>query len=119
MNFGKEDHCIKIEFEWKDVLKNSKWKSYNINFEYFNCLYSLATIYYILGNLSTEEAGNDESKLKESINYYKNAAGLYDLIKNEITNGLSPKEIPYDLSPSYMTYCSYICIALGQKIYVL
>ena len=35
MNFGKEDHCIKIEFEWKDVLKNSKWKSYNINFEYF------------------------------------------------------------------------------------
>ena len=115
MNFGKEDHCIKIEFEWRDVLKNSKWKSYNINFEYFNCLYSLATIYYILGNLSTEEAGNDESKLKESINYYKNAAGLYDLIKNEITNGLSPKEIPYDLSPSYMTYCSYICIALGQK----
>ena len=84
MNFGKEDHCIKIEFEWKDVLKNSKWKSYNINFEYFNCLYSLATIYYILGNLSSNEAGNDESKLKESINYYKQAAGLYDLIKNEI-----------------------------------
>ena len=115
MNFGKEDHCIKIEFEWRDIFKGSKWKSYNINFEYFNCLYSLATIYYILGNLSSNEAGNDESKLKESINYYKQAAGLYDLIKNEISTGLSPKEIPIDLSPSYMTYCSYICIALGQK----
>ena len=36
MNFGKEDHCIKIEFEWRDIFKGSKWKSYNINFEYYN-----------------------------------------------------------------------------------
>ena len=114
MNFGKSDHCIKIEFMWKDIFKDSKWKSYNINFEYYNCFYNLGTIYYTLGLHSKKEAGNDESLLKESINYFKYAAGIYDQIKNEIASALPANEIPYDLSPSYMTYCSYVCIALGQ-----
>ena len=114
MNFGKGDNCCKIEFMWKDVFKDSKWKSYNINFEYYNCFYNLATIYYMLGLHSKKEAGNDEALLKESINYFKYAAGIYDQIKNEISLALQPNEIPYDLTPSYMTYCSYICIALGQ-----
>ena len=114
MNFGKGDNCCKIEFMWKDVFKDSKWKSYNINFEYYNCFYNLATIYYMLGLHSKKEAGNDEALLKESINYYKYSAGIYDQIKNEISLALQPNEIPYDLTPSYMTYCSYICIALGQ-----
>ena len=114
MNFGKGDNCCQIEFMWKDVFKDSKWKSYNINFEYYNCFYNLATIYYMLGLHSKKEAGNDEALLKESINYFKYAAGIYDQIKNEISLALQPNEIPYDLTPSYMTYCSYICIALGQ-----
>ena len=106
MNFGKGDNCCKIEFMWKDVFKDSKWKSYNINFEYYNCFYNLGTIYYSLGLHSKKEAGNDEALLKESINYFKYAAGIYDQIKNEISLALQPNEIPYDLTPSYMTYCS-------------
>ena len=83
MNFGKSDHCIKIEFMWKDIFKDSKWKSYNINFEYYNCFYNLRTIYYTLGLYTKKEAGNDESLLKESIHYFKYSAGIYDQIKNE------------------------------------
>ena len=114
MTFGKEDFCVKIEFQWKDVFKAKTWSSYNINFEFYNSLFNLAMIYYIMGFLITKECGDDEERLKESVKYYRYASGLFDTIKNDAASVIPAKELPPDLGFSYMSYCSYICIALGQ-----
>ena len=116
MSFGKEKIAVHLEFNWKDTLKNSNCKSMNINFEIYNVLFNLATIYLNIARMeSVEAAGTDEAKLKEAIKSYQYAAGIYDKIKNEIAQCVPEKEIPNDLKPNYMTYCSCLCIAYAQK----
>jgi len=116
MSFGKEKIAVHLEFNWKDTLKNNNWKSMNINFEIYNVLFNLGTIYLNIARMeSVESAGTDDAKLKEAIKSYQYAAGVYDKIKNEIAQCVPDKEIPNDLKPNYMTYCSYLCIAYAQK----
>ena len=116
MSFGHEKIAVHLEFNWKDTLKNSNCKSMNINFEIYNVIYNLATIYLNIARMeSVEAAGTDDAKLKEAIKSYQYAAGLYDKIKNEIAQCVPEKEIPNDLKPNYMTYCSCLCIAYAQK----
>ena len=45
MLFGKESYNCAIEFVWTDTIKENKWKSYNIYFEYYNTLFNLGVIY--------------------------------------------------------------------------
>ena len=45
MSFGKEVIAVHFNFTWKDTLKNSKCSSMNINFELYNVMFNLATIY--------------------------------------------------------------------------
>ena len=116
MSFGKEKIAVHLEFNWKDTLKNNNWKSMNINFEIYNVLFNLGTIYLNIARMeSVESAGTDDAKLKEAIKSYQYTAGIYDKIKNEIAQCVPDKEIPNDLKPNYMTYCSYLCIAYAQK----
>ena len=116
MSFGKEKIAVHLDFTWKDTLKNSNYSSMNINFEIYNVLFNLGTIYLNIARMeSVEAAGTDDAKLKEAIKSYQYAAGIYDKIKNEITQCVSDKEIPNDLRPNYMTYCSCLCIAYAQK----
>ena len=42
MTFGKQSYSCKIGFCWTDTKK--EWKSYNIYFEIYNCLYNLGSI---------------------------------------------------------------------------
>ena len=114
MTFGKEDYCVKIEFQWKDTFKSNNWSSFNIALEYYSNLFNLAVIYFNIAKLTAAEAAGDDAKLKESIKCYQYAAGLFDMIKNEIPSSLNAKEIPYDLTVNYMTFCSYICVAFAQ-----
>ena len=114
MTFGRETFCVQIEFQWKDIFKNKAWSSYSINFEYYNVMFNLAMIYCIMGILITNECGDDEERLKESVKYFRYASGLFDTIKNDASNGIPAKELPPDLGYSYMSYCSYICTAFGQ-----
>lgn len=114
MTFGKENYCVKIDFQWKDTFKGSNWSSYNISLEFYSNVFNLAVMYYLIAKLTTSEAGGDDAKLKESIKCYQYAAGLFDMIKNEIGTSLNAKEIPYDLTQNYMTFCSYLCVAFAQ-----
>jgi len=114
MTFGQENFCVQIEFQWKDIFKNKSYSSYSINFEYYNVMFNLAMIYCIMGILITNECGDDEERLKESVKYFRYASGLFDTIKNDAANGIPAKELPPDLGYSYMSYCSYICTAFGQ-----
>ena len=115
MSFGKEKIAVHLGFVWKDTLKNSNYNSMNINFEIYNVMFNLATIYLNIARMESVEAGNDDSRLKEAIKSYQYAAGFFDRIKNEAPNSIPEKEIPNDLKPNYMTYCSCLCIAYAQK----
>ena len=115
MSFGKEKIAVHLNFMWKDTLKNSNVSSLNINFELYNVMFNLATIYLNIGRFESIEAGNDDSRLKEAIKSYQFAAGFFDKIKNEAPQSIPDKDMPNDLKPNYMTYCSNLCIAYAQK----
>jgi hypothetical protein len=102
VNFGKEDLCIKIEFAWKDILRNDMINSFNVNFEYFSIFFNLGICYYNLG--TSVELTEDDTKLKESIKNFQYAAWIFDNIKNEIINAVSVKDVPTDMTPNYLTY---------------
>lgn len=106
MNFGKDDFSIKVEFGWKDVLKNDMWYSYNVNHEYYSNLFNLATLYFCMGN-SISIGDEDEAKLKEAIKYYQFSAHLFDNIKNELPSVVPPKETPPDMTQNYLTYVKF------------
>ena len=116
MSFGNEKIAVQIDFIWKDTLKNSSnCSSKNINFELYNVMFNLATIYLNIARMESIEAGNDDARLKEAIKSYQYAAGFFDRIKNEAPQSIPDKEMPNDLKPNYMTYCSCLCIAYAQK----
>ena len=114
MTFGKQSYSCKIGFVWTDTIANEEWKSYNIYFEIYNCLYNLGVIYYILGNNSAKTAKDDKNKIKESVNNYKHAYSIFDRLRHEAYSAISTKELPYDLYPSHLSYCAKLCIIFGQ-----
>lgn len=116
MNFGKDSLCIKVEFNWKDVLKNDFMSSFNINYEYFSTFFNLAVCYYSIGMATP--LNEDEIKLKEAIKNFQYAAWIFDNIKNEISNALPLREIPSDMTPNYLTYVTLFLINYSVHIYV-
>ena len=115
MSFGQDKLAVHLGFVWRDTLKNSNYNSMNIHFELYNVMFNLATIYLNIGRMESIEAGNDDARLKEAIKSYQYAAGFFDRIKNEAPQSIPEKEMPNDLKPNYMTYCSSLCIAYAQK----
>ena len=114
MTFGKQSYSCKIGFCWSDTICNKEWKSYNIYFEIYNCLYNLGVIYYCLGNYLGNTAKDDKNLLKESVINYKHALYIFDRLRHEAYSAISTKELPYDLYPSHLSYCSKLCIIFGQ-----
>ena len=114
MAFGKQSYSCKIGFIWTDSITFKEWKSYNIYFEIYNCLYNLAVIYYCLGNHLGNTAKDDKNKNKEAVINYKHALYIFDRLRKEAYSAISSKELPYDLYPSHLGYCSKLCIVFGQ-----
>ena len=114
MTFGKQSYSCKIGFVWTDTIVNEEWKSYNIYFEIYNCLYNLGVIYYCIGNNLAKTAKDDKNKLKESVINYKHALSIFDRLRHEAYSAISTKELPYDLYPSHLNYCAKLCIIFGQ-----
>ena len=48
ISFGNSNG-VNIEFIWNDTIKNKKWKSKNIEFEYYNSIFNLASCYFMIG----------------------------------------------------------------------
>ena len=115
MTFGKQSYSCKIGFVWTDTICKKEWKSYNIYFEIYNCLYNLGVIYYSLGSHLSKTAKDDKNKNKEAVKNYKHALYIFDRLKNEAYSAINEKELPYDLYPSHLKYLSQICIIQGQK----
>ena len=114
MTFGKQSYSCKIGFIWTDTICNKEWKSYNIYFEIYNCMFNLASIYFSLGHYISKNAKDDKNKSKEAVNYFKHSLYLFDRLKNTAYSAISSKELPYDLYPVHLKYCCEMCIIYGQ-----
>ena len=104
INFGKEDYCVKLEFSWKDVLKNDYFSSYNSRYEYYCTLFNLGVIYNSMGKFFFNTT--DDEKLKEGIKHFQNAAWVFDKVKAELPGYIPAKETSPDLSSNYLSYVS-------------
>lgn len=113
ISFGKEAYCLKIDFTWSETLKGSNWSSNNVNFEYYNTLFNLGVMSFLIAQEQLKES-KEEASLKEATKQYRAAAGIFDHIKIDAPANISPKELPYDLQAPYMSYCSCLSIAFGQ-----
>ena len=114
MTFGKQSYSCRIGFIWTDTITSNEYKSYNIYFEIYNCMFNLGVIYFNLGNYAAKNANDDKVKLKEAVKYFKNALYLFDRLKNTAYSTISSKELPYDLYPQHLKYLSQMCIIFGQ-----
>jgi hypothetical protein len=118
MLFGRESYSCKLDFVWTDTIKQNKWKSHNINFEYYNALYNLASVYYILELESGANSKEDKNIKKEAVNHFKKALSLFRILKDEAYASISQSELPYDLYPNHLEFCEKLCLIAGQK-YIL
>lgn len=106
INFGNDQYSIKLEFSWKDVLKNDFFSSFNVNFELYSTMFNLAVCFNLLGK-TVDKKSEDENKIREAIKYFQYAAFLFDKIKQEITGIIPAKEIQPDMSSNYLTYVNF------------
>ena len=114
MTFGKQSYSCKIGFIWTDTICSKEWKSYNIYFEIYNCMFNLGVIYFSLGNNLSKNTKDDKNKSKEAVNYFKHALYLFDRLRNTAYCAINSKELPYDLHPSHLKYLAQMCIIYGQ-----
>ena len=118
MIFGRESYNCKIDFKWTDTIKEKQWKSHNINFEYYNALYNLAVVYYMIGLELGANSKEDKVIKKDAVNHFKKAVYLFRMLKNEAFTTIDQSELPYDLYPTHLEYCEKLSLIAGQK-YIL
>ena len=114
MNFGLEHKACKIDFFWSDTISGDTRASNNINFEYYNVLFNIASLYFYLAYQKCTSLNVDKALRKEAIKDYKRALYLFNIIRDEAVSKIDPMELPSDLTPSYCDYCATICIIYGQ-----
>ena len=114
MTFGKQSYSCRIGFVWTDTISSNEWKSYNIYFEIYNCLFNLGVIYFKLGDLTAKNSKDDINKNKEAVKYFKQALYIFDRLRNTAYSAISSKDLPYDLYPSHLRYLCKMCIIYGQ-----
>ena len=112
--FGPHANSCEINFTWTDTITGNSWGSFNINFEYYNVLFNIASLYFHLGYLKSISPKIDKSLRKESMKDYKYALYLFNIIKDEANKKIEQRDLPYDLYPSYCDYCATLCIIYGQ-----
>ena len=112
--FGPHANSCEINFRWTDTITGNLWGSFNINFEYYNVLFNIASLYFYLGYLKSISLKINKELRKEAIKDYKYSLYLFNIIRDEAHKKIEQRDLPYDLYPSYCEYCIALCIVYGQ-----
>ena len=112
--FGPHANSCEINFRWTDTITGNLWGSFNINFEYYNVLFNIASLYFYLGYLKSISPKINKELRKEAIKDYKYSFYLFNIIRDEAHKKIEQRDLPYDLYPSYCEYCINLCIVYGQ-----
>ena len=99
MIFGESQHGFNIEFSWEDTITGDSFISNNINFEYYNILFNLASLFFNSGYKKSTSPNIDKNLRKESIRDFKYSLYLFNIIGNEAINYIPQNELPNDLYP--------------------
>ena len=105
---------LNFDFAWTDTISDKLISSSNINFEYYNVLFNLATLFFYLGYNKSNSPNINKDLRKEAIKNFKNSLYLFNIIRDEALNKINQSELPYDLSPIYCEFCSTLCVVYGQ-----
>ncbi len=103
INFGNDQYSLKVEFIWRDTVKDTNVSSYNIAFEMYCVLYNVAICNNLMAKIVNPDT-DDELKLKESIKQLEFCAGITEKIRTELPALMNEKEIPADLSANFMQF---------------
>ena len=106
--------CCDLEFLWTDTITGTSFVSHNVNFEYYNVLFNIASLYFHLAYQKTMKSNIDKNLRKEIVKDYKKSLYLFTLIRDEASKKIAPIELPYDLSATYCQYCITLCEIYGQ-----
>jgi hypothetical protein len=90
------------EAQWLDTLTNDYVKSSNPYFEYYNILYNLACVYFLLGCYFNNVS--EEDRIREGIKYFQHASFMFEKLIREVPMNLKQNEILSDLSTSNLSY---------------
>ena len=107
-------HLSNIEFIWTDTITGNFFSSKNIYFEYYNVLFNIASLFFLMGYKKMKSLNVDKNLRKEAIKDYKYSLYLFNIIRDEAVNKINQNELPFDLSPTYCEYCATLCIIYGQ-----
>ena len=114
MIFGKEKYCCKLLFDWTDTVKGGHTKSYNIDFELYNCLFNIAALNYCNGLILAGNEMPTKELRKESTISFKYAIYLFNILKEEAAKRINPKELQTDLTEQHLNYCISLSEIEGQ-----
>ena len=117
ISFG-DSNGINIEFIWNDTFKNKTWKSKNIEFEYYNSIFNLASCYFMIGSYRLKFLERNNSNDSTTIKQFRYAYYLFDLIKREASQKIEKENLPYDLHPDCAELCSYLSMIKAQLTYI-
>ena len=106
--------CCDLEFLWTDTITGTSFVSHDVNFEYYNVLFNIASLYFHLGYQKSMDKNINKDLRKEIVKDYKKSMYLFSLIRDEAINKISQLELPLDLTPAYCEYCITICEIYGQ-----
>ena len=106
--------CCDLEFMWTDTITGAAYVSHNVNFEYYNVLFNIASLYFHLGYQKSMDKNINKELRKEIVKDYKKSMYLFSLIRDEAIKKIDQKELPTDLTPTYCGYCMTICEMYGQ-----
>ena len=106
--------CCDLEFLWTDTITGASYVSHDVNFEYYNVLFNIASLYFHLGYQKSMDKNINKDLRKEIVKDYKKSMYLFSLIRDEAINKIPQMELPPDLTPTYCEYCITICEMYGQ-----
>ena len=106
--------CCDLEFLWTDTITGTSFVSHDVNFEYYNVLFNIASLYFHLGYQKSMDKNINKDLRKEIVKDYKKSMYLFSLIRDEAINKISQLELPLDLTPACCEYCITICEIYGQ-----
>ena len=92
--------CCDIEFMWTDTITGAAYVSHNVNFEYYNVLFNIASLYFHLGYQKSMDKNINKELRKEIVKDYKKSMYrfIFFILKEKYINN----------EYKFLKYC-YLC----------
>ena len=114
MIFSPQTQNCNIDFTWTDTITDNTWASKNIEFEYYNVLFNIASLHFHIGYQKSNSKNINIDTRKEIVKDYKHSLYLFNIIRDEALHKIDRVELHFDLYPEYCEYCATLCVIYGQ-----